>query len=244
VTYFQPALPLLLVLGLAAVFRSYRSSTDGRRRWLELISLAGIWIISIQAAAWVLSRPIEMRYPEQAVPQSPADAIVVLAGAVHAPRSGRPYSLPGPDTYRRVRHAAWLFHHWKQLPILVCGGGNQATPLAEVMRDLLTGEGVPPDMIWLESRSTNTHESAVYGSEVLRAKAASRVVLVVEANSMLRAALSFEKAGVHVVPAVVSHTRAPTELTDFLPRWSAIAANEEIIHEVVGLAWYKIRGWI
>jgi uncharacterized SAM-binding protein YcdF (DUF218 family) len=90
----------------------------------------------------------------------------------------------------------------------------------------------------------NTHQSAVYGSEILRAHGASRIVLVVEANSMLRAELSFRRAGIQVVPAPVRYTRSPSEWKDFVPRFSGLVANEEILHEVLGLGWYKIRGWI
>src|SRR5262245_51392537 len=118
VTYFQPILPILLLIGIVGLIRSWRSSVTGRRPWWELISLGGIWLFSIEAGAWVLARPLEARYVERAIPESSADAMVVLAGAVDTPRSGRPYPVAGPDTYRRVRHAAWLFHHWQRMPIL------------------------------------------------------------------------------------------------------------------------------
>ena len=43
----------------------------------------------------------------------------------------------------------------------------------------------------------------MYGAEILRAHGISRVVLVVEASGMPRAAASFEKMGIHVVPAPI-----------------------------------------
>jgi uncharacterized SAM-binding protein YcdF (DUF218 family) len=244
VTYIQPTLPFLLILGLAGIIHALRRPTSRWGARLAAISLAGIWCLSIEATAWVTSRPLEMWYAQQALPAESADAIVVLAGAVNRPVPNRPYYLSGQDTYRRVKHAAWLFHNWKPLPILVSGGGPGETPLAETMRRLLLTEGIPADRIWMESRSMNTHESAVYGSEILRAQAISRIALVVEANSMPRAARSFRRRGIQVVPVPARFTRPPVNLSDFLPGWTGIASNEESLHEIVGLAWYQLRGWI
>jgi uncharacterized SAM-binding protein YcdF (DUF218 family) len=117
-------------------------------------------------------------------------------------------------------------------------------PIAETMRRLLLTEGIPADRIWLETRSMNTHESAVQSADVLRVHGVSRIALVIEANGMARAAQSFRRAGMHVVPVPVRFTGPPVKPSDFLPGWDGIALNEEHFHEIVGLAWYRLRGWI
>jgi uncharacterized SAM-binding protein YcdF (DUF218 family) len=244
VTYFEPALPLLLLLILADVIRAWRSSEKGRRPWLVTIGVAGIWFVSINVGAWLLSRPLEIWYTHTAVPTENGDAIVVLSGAVTPPSPRRPYPLAGQDTYRRVQHAAWLFQRWKALPILASGGGRLESPHAEVMRQMLIAAGVPADSIWTESESTNTHESAVYGTAILRAHNVSRIILVTEASSMLRAARSFRKQGFHVVPAPMQFNRLNGTPEDLLPGWAPLASTGDVIHELVGLAWYKLRGWI
>jgi uncharacterized SAM-binding protein YcdF (DUF218 family) len=198
----------------------------------------------MNAGAWILSRPLEIGYSRSPMPPEQADAIVVLSGSVHDPVPGRPYTLPAPDTYRRVQHAAWLFRNWKPLPILVTGGGDGNQPHASVMRDVLLTEGIPADMIWTESAAGNTHESAVNSSAMLRARNISRVALVTEAYSMPRAARAFEKSGITVVPAVSRRTQLNGDYNDYFPGASVIARNGEIIHEIVGLLWYKLRGWI
>lgn len=136
-TYTEPALPLLLVLASVGVARAWRNPVRLRRPWLETIGIAGIWLLSMNAGAWVLSRPLEIWYGHDPFPSEVADAIVVLSGAVNPPTPGRPYQLAGQDTYRRVQHAARLFHQWKALPILATGGGPESTPHAEVMRQIL-----------------------------------------------------------------------------------------------------------
>jgi uncharacterized SAM-binding protein YcdF (DUF218 family) len=240
VTYLQPAIPVLLLLGIVDVIRAWSRSDRRHRPWLETVVVTGMTFLSMNAGAWLLSRPLEGGLTREAMPHESADAIVVLAGSVSEPSTVRPYALAGPDTYRRVQHAAWLFHHWRALPILASGEGLHA----EVMRHVLESEGVPPSMIWLDARSTNTHENALYSSEILRARGVARIVLVVEASSMPRAMRSFRKAGLVVVPSPVHRTQLTWDLTDFWPGWPAIESNGETIHELGGLVWYKLRGWI
>jgi uncharacterized SAM-binding protein YcdF (DUF218 family) len=143
-----------------------------------------------------------------------------------------------------VQHAVWLFRNWKPLPILVSGGGGGDRPHAAVMHDALVTEGVPTEVIWTETESENTHENAVNSSAILRARGVTRIALVTEAYSMPRAARAFEKSGITVVPAPSRRTQLSGSYTDFFPGPSAIARNGEIIHELVGLLWYKLRGWI
>jgi uncharacterized SAM-binding protein YcdF (DUF218 family) len=240
VTYLEPALPLLLLLGIVDVVRAWARSDARHRPWLETFVVGGLLFLSMNAGAWLLSRPLESGYSYDPMPHDSADAMVVLAGAVSRPSSIRPYALPAADTYRRVRRAAWLFRYWKPLPILVSGNGLDA----EVMRHVLESEGVPRAMIWLEWRGRNTHESAIYCSEVLRARGVTRIVMVVEASGMPRAVRSFEKFGLQVVPCPVRHTQLTWEWSDVWPEWRAIESNGETMHELGGLVWYKLRGWI
>jgi len=112
------------------------------------------------------------------------------------------------------------------------------------MRRILESEGIPPSMIWIEDRSGTTHENAVYGSEILRQHGISRIALVVDARSMARAAASFRKQGIDVVPAPFRFYNLDLSFEDVLPTWRAIQTNGETAHELVGLLWYWLRGWI
>jgi uncharacterized SAM-binding protein YcdF (DUF218 family) len=170
----------------------------------------------------------------------------VLSGSVDPPSIERPYSSLNLDTYRRLQHGLWLFKHWKALPILVCGGQPKDHPESnsELMRRFLEADGIPRELIWTEGRSRSTHENAMYGAEILRAHGISRVALVVEASGMPRAAASFEKMGIHVVPAPIRFFNLDRSVTDVLPEWGPLARNGETLHEALGLLWYKLRGWI
>jgi uncharacterized SAM-binding protein YcdF (DUF218 family) len=245
-SYLEPVLPLLLLLGIIGLGRAWWRSAKGTRPWLLTISMGGILLLSLNAVAWIASLPLESWYERTPVSTETAQAIVILSGTVKSPNPNRPYPLPSQDTYERLQHGVWLFKHWRPLPILVCGGtfdGHQ--PFSVTMRRILVeSEGIPSDMVWVESRSRSTHENALYGSEVLREHGVTRVALVVEANSMLRASKSFQKEGITVIPEPIRFARLNREVTDFFPSWSAIALNGETVHELGGLLWYRLRGWI
>ena len=175
-----------------------------------------------------------------------ASSISTFCSSAHSPSPNQPYVYVADDTYRRLQHGLWLFKHWdSSLPILVCGGSfDDDQPYSHTMRKFLESAGVPSNLIWIEDRSKSTHENAIYGSEILRNYGVSRVALVVEANSMWRAAASFQKNGITVLPAPIRFTQLNLTLTDVFPSWQPIAVNGEHIHELVGLLWYRSRGWI
>jgi uncharacterized SAM-binding protein YcdF (DUF218 family) len=104
---------------------------------------------------------------------------------------------------------------------------------------------VPASAIWTESQSRTTHENAVYAARVLRSKGVRTIVLVTDAYHMLRSEKCFRKEGLVVIPAACGYRTAgrfkPEEL---MPGWEPISWNEDFLHEVLGLAWYRLHGWI
>jgi uncharacterized SAM-binding protein YcdF (DUF218 family) len=238
-TYLEPVFPLLLLMSVAGLIRGWRNSLSGRRPWLLTISIAGIVLLSSNAVASVLSLPLELWYDRNPIPRGTAEAIVVLAGAVASPLPpDYPYPVVGHDTYVRIQHAAWLFKHWAPRPVLACGGGLDSESYSQTMQHLLEAEGVPPDLIWIESRSRSTYENALYGAKILQQHGISRIALVTDATSMPRAAASFRKQGITVVPAAFRFDNLDLSFEDIFPTWQAIRANGETVHEMVGILWY------
>ncbi len=243
-TYTQPLITGILVLALIGLLRL----KSGRNPRLLTLAWLGLLLVSWPPAAWLFSRPLEAWYPVRPLPtapaETPAQAIVVLSESVEPPHFERPYPLPGKETYQRCAFAAWLQRHWQPLPVLACGGPVQPgeQPIASTMRDLLQSAGVPQDLIWTEESSGSTHENAVNGAEVLRRHGIHSIALVVDAQSMPRAAACFRREGLVVVPAPSSFVQL--DLYELIPSWKAIERNEETLHETLGLAWYRLRGWI
>ena len=241
--YIEPLLALTCLLTLAGWIgvRRHKSS-----RLVEL-GLLGFFIVSWPPIDWLISRPLEISYPIQPFdPSSHPEAIVVLSSYVDPPIYERPYSLLDFQTFERCEFAVWLYRHWKPMPVLACGGRakNTGEPYSATMREFLVQAGVPAVMIWTEERSNSTHENAVFGAQVLHLHGVTRIALVVDATSMPRAAASFRKAGIEVVPAVSEFRQLQSLHDELLPSWKAVRHNEVTLHETVALAWYWLHGWI
>jgi len=247
-TYTQPLLLVFLVIATIGLWRIPRS----RGRRLAIAGVAGTFLTSWPPADWLFSRLIEGQYPVRPFqPASQLQAIVVLGESVQPPLFEEPFPLAGSNTYRRCEYAAWIYRRYGPLPVLVSGGRvSQRDPtVSAVMRELLRRNGVPEGMIWTEDRSRSTHENAVYSTMILREHAVSRVALVVDANSMPRAAACFRKLRVDIMPAPCNfrtlNFQALLQWQDeLLPSWRAVRRNEDTLHEILGLVWYRFRGWI
>jgi uncharacterized SAM-binding protein YcdF (DUF218 family) len=235
-SYTQPLLATLSLLALAALV--WRKPRLG---WAALI---GFFLVSWPPVEWLLSRPLEAPYPVRPV-QIPAgvQAIVVLSSAVEEPTPERPFPLPDHETFARCEFAAWIERQRPELPVLASGGGVQTPSLSASMREQLRRAGVPDAQIWTEDRSRNTYESAVYSAQILRRRGVQRVALVVDARSMWRAAACFRRQGIEVSPAPWAFRRWKG-VAELLPGWRSILGNERTLHELTGILWYRLHGWI
>jgi len=240
-SYTEPLLSGFLLVGLLGIALRRR---NGFR--LCQLALIGLLMVSLPIIDWVASRLLEASYKVQPFRPTPIEAIVVLSSAIHKPLYERPFPVPDGETYERCEYVAWMHRQMPDIPVLACGGSPDLgdTPYSETMRQLLIREGVPEALIWIENRSRSTHESAVFRAEMLRSHHIWKIALVVNANSMPRARASFKKQGLTVVPVPSSYRQRMSWPDELLPSWGAIRRNELTLHELVGLAWYRLHGWI
>src|SRR5690348_14310988 len=156
---------LLLFLGVGALGMLRWRHPGGRK--LALAALVGIFLISWPPFGWVAARSLECWYSPTVPAAGDTQAIVVLAGGLLRPLPGRPEPLSAQNTYERTHYAAWLYKHWKQVPVLACGGLIERTnvPVSAVMREILVRENVPDSSAWMEDRSSTTFEDALYAAE-------------------------------------------------------------------------------
>jgi uncharacterized SAM-binding protein YcdF (DUF218 family) len=211
-----------------------------------LIGLSGLVIVTWSPADWLLSRPLEVWYQRPFKVQQDAQAIVVPGSGVEPARSHSPVALLDSSSYARCRYAAWLYHHWKKVPIVVSGGTTESRQqsVATVMARMLEAEGIPAADIIQETRSLNTYENALYTAELLRSRGIMQVVLIMEADNMLRGELVFRKQHLNIVPAPFRQRSLGFARATLLPSWASVRRNETTLHETLALFWYKVRGWI
>lgn len=124
---------------------------------------------------------------------------------------------------------------------------NQIKEAPLVKRYLLT-MGIPQEDIIIESESDNTHENAEYAVEILKQKGmlGGKFLLFTSGIHMRRSIACFKKAGLS--PETYSTDRYsghrkfdPDHL--LIPNVQALNGWNKLLHEIAGMAVYKIMGY-
>jgi uncharacterized SAM-binding protein YcdF (DUF218 family) len=87
----------------------------------------------------------------------------------------------------------------------------------------------------------NTHDEAVAVAALARQRGWHRVILVTHLWHMRRAAAVFEKAGLPVLCAPCDE--AQYDLKALNTSDARLHAFRDWLHEIVGIAVYRLRGW-
>jgi len=162
-----------------------------------------------------------------------AGAIVLIGGGVRRDAPDYGGDTINALTLERVRYAARI-QRITQLPLLVSGGSPQGgmTEGALMARALREEFSIP--VTWIEDRSRNTHENAVFSSAILRTAGIYKVVLIAHSFDALRATAEFEAAGIAATPAATGlPSNRPVELLDFVPTMSGLQTSYYATYEIV-----------
>ncbi len=245
----------IILLVLAFILHRYRRLERAGILMAVLILLIG----SNQWVAFSLARSLEWQYlPTGEIPK--ADAIVLLGGGTD------PAEPPWPMVQvngagERVIYAAYLFKQGKAPIILASGGnvdfiGSQPSTPASDMESLLVFMGVPEQAIWLQDKSQNTYEDALYCAQMLKAKNIERVILVTSAIHMPRSVALFQTQGIQVIPAPadfsvtqagwddLTHATVASQVVNLLPSVGNLSLTTDALKEYFGILVYRLRGWI
>ncbi len=254
--------PLIYPVGLTAILIAAAIVFRKRARLqtaLLIISLAIILVGGNRYVAVALARSLESRIkaPE---PIPSAQAIVVLGGGTEAQASPR-RTVEVTGAGDRVLYAAKLYREGLA-PVVVASGGNitwlsnRPSSPAEEMAELLEFMGVPESAIWLQTRSQNTFEDALYSAEMLKAEGISRIILVTSAMHMPRSYALFTAQGLEVIPAPTDYYvpdyywADPTQgeitsvLVNLIPSAASLVNVTNSLKEYLGMLIYKLQGWI
>ncbi len=252
--FLSKLLPIVLYpLGLAILLAIFALAFGRFRRAARaalLLAVALLWLPSMPVTANLLALRWEAAYPPVAEADLPqADAIVLLGGFVDQPLPPRiaPDLTAGAD---RLFEAARLYRAGRAAHIVVSAGNlpwhTILAPEAQWIGGLLAELGVPAEAVILETKSRNTRENAVFSAAILSDKGWHSVLLVTSADHMRRAMATFRKAGVAVTAApadVAGHWPLYDDVLDFLPSADALAETSSILKEMIGMVYYRLRGW-
>ena len=201
-----------------------------------------VYLAAMPVTAALLIRWVEkIAFDEPTLPSDkPPGAIVVLSA------DARRSAVPGvPDTVGRLtlERLAEAARQQRRLglPILVSGGAPRGASLAVLMSRVLQEDFRVP-VQWREERSRNTFENALYSAEILRGAGIPAALVIAHPWDMARALWSFRAVGYPVVPSPIPEGESPSlSLAAFLPQVPALLESYYALHELTGLAWYRVR---
>src|SRR5262249_44149084 len=124
--------------------------------------------------------------------------------------------------------------------MLFTGGPCCHRSISKEMADLAVELGVPRSAILLEEWSLRTYESARNSASLLQEKGMHSVLLVSSPLHLLRARLAFQAAGLRVCPVDGSRT----DVWKISGAGNRLSLLEGAMHEYIGLAFYRAKGWI
>jgi uncharacterized SAM-binding protein YcdF (DUF218 family) len=235
-----PGAPLLLI-ALGALLAWRRRLRAGAA--LGALGFAILWLACLGVVGTSLVRMLEPPPAAQAAFQG-ARAIVVLGARRIQDSPEYAEDVVGPEGLARLRLGARLARQ-TGLPLLVAGGKPYGGRLSEggtLARALEEDFRTPAR--WVEGESRTTAENAAQAFAILQPEARTRVILVTSASHMRRAELTFRKAGFEVVAAPTAFaSRGETHLADWLPSAGGLAATRTALWEILGIAWYRLRGF-
>ena len=122
---------------------------------------------------------------------------------------------------------------------------DQSKSEAALLRKFAIESGLSSDQIIIDPTSRNTHENAVNTAALVRERGYDKILLITSAFHMWRAEAAFNKQGLfpEVYP-VDFRTSDTITVFSFLPSVGALSGITGIIHELVGLAVYRLQGYI
>ncbi|HAX74625.1 MAG TPA: hypothetical protein DCY88_02020 [Cyanobacteria bacterium UBA11372] len=260
--FLSKLLPIFFYpLGLACLLMVVALVTFWKRPRVAIGAIATalfvLLIASNGAVSRSLVRSLEWQHiPSGELPQVPA--IVVLGGAIKPKVPPRPW-VDLADRGDRILHGAQLYRQGKA-PWLVLSGGridwkDNNDSESKDMAAIALAMGVPPSAILEDPTSLNTYQNAVNVRKILDDKKIQRrVLLITSAMHMPRSLLIFKRQGIDAIAA-------PTDFLltekDFKPpdSWQAIVFNllpdienlgntTSVIKEYLGIAVYRLKGWL
>jgi len=227
---------LIAVAGLATVRRH-----PGLGRGLVALSFVALYVLSTQFVANELLRTLEPKFSNPLANRK-GQAIVVLGGGKYFAAPEYESDTVSAETLTRLRYTAHLYRATGK-PVLVTGGAPEGSPTdeASAMKSVLELEFQVP-VTWRERHSDSTLENARLSARILQAAGIRTIYLVTNAWHMPRAILAFEHAGVTVIPAPTRFATAfRLNAKDFLPKARALRDSSRFFHEIIGIAWYRLR---
>lgn len=201
--------------------------------YLSLFCAVVLYFTSISPIKNILIAPLEQSYK---IPNNlHADAIVVLGAGAYNKNT-----LDGDSLNRLV--GGFILYKKLNLPIIFSGGYATSTrSTANIAKRLLEQMGVDPKDIYIDNKSFDTNQNAIYTAQICRKQNFKKVILVTSAYHMKRAVMLFKKHKLDVIPYPVDFKESHSyNFYSYLPTLDNLVISTEAIREYLGYIYYKL----
>ena len=163
------------------------------------------------------------------------------------------------DAGDRIIYGARLYLAGKA-PILILSGGRidwrgggaaESADMAAIAELI----GVPAEAIVQDPTSLNTYQNAVNVKKILQDRGLNKILLVTSALHMPRSLLIFKHLGIDAIPVTTDFlvseqslneigSSPEARLLNLLPDANKLNQVSKVMKEYIGLAVYRLRGWL
>ncbi|MDR5757391.1 YdcF family protein [Caballeronia sp. LZ035] len=184
-------------------------------------------------------------YDRTVAPRLGPDTIIVLMGG--GTRRSDTGLVPKPDSMQRIAATAALYRACREMArsckVMVSGGDPEHHGQAEAdnYAPYVLAQGVRPDDLVRENRSLNTYQNARNVAAIVGRAHDNRLIIVTSAYHMRRSLRAFQAFGFDPQPYVSNARRGQVTL---LPRLGSVETTEIALHELVGLAQFRVYRWL
>ncbi|MFZ5609252.1 MAG: YdcF family protein [Pseudomonadota bacterium] len=245
----SPSTLLGILATLALVLLPWRRS---RRlgRWLGAVVLGVLALVLLVPVGPLLINRLEAAYPPP-LPAALADAemIVVLAGSERV-RISSSREQPGLGAFgARLFDAAALERSLPHARLVHIGGpGAQDWSETQIARMIFQSLGVDDSRVtYLHGAASTRGNALALAAHLRRQPPAGKILLVTSAFHLPRAMLSFRAVGIDAIPVPAGYM-TPRQIPFYWRNVSDIAQDLRMLdlaaHEYLGLALYRLRGWL
>ena len=218
-------------------------------RWLLVAMVLCLYGASARVVAEWLVGCLEGPYQAPVALQH-YDVAIVLTGMVRLDIQ-RPDYIEFNGHVDRILAGISLVKRGVADKLLITGGsGLLAYPWlseAKQLRPFARELGLTDEQILTEEHSRNTYENALYSAEIIRQQGFQKLLLVTSAFHMRRSVGVFHRQGLYpdlypvdfFSPLAAQRIR----LSDFFPSAHMLSTTTLMVHELLGVAMYRVQGY-
>ncbi|MBI9061006.1 MAG: YdcF family protein [Marinilabiliaceae bacterium] len=179
-----------------------------------------------------------------------AKIVVVLGGMTSLDEgSGR---IQFHDATDRLMQALLLYYNGCVSKLVISGGSaeimREEIPESEYLKPFLMNIGIEEQNLFIERRSRNTYENALYTKELFEQQQfEKRIILVTSAFHMHRAKACFERQGFQVESYAAQFVQSTDPIdvrTVLIPSLHTLNTWPLLLKEWMGIVVYQIKGYL